>query len=246
MGLLENRGWRELSVDLESLHRILKHPIRRRIVLELHRRSELTYTELMGILGLTNTGKLNYHLKMLGDLIEKDENGRYCLTEKGRLASQLLIRFPEKRSEAKPLTGGDAVLIGSAGFLTTLINPGIWLLWLLGAGVAALGLVYALLVPAFLMWLLTVRRTGSHNPYDLYKPPLFSLALLIGMMITFALLDLRLPLIFVSAQDPKHIQQIQPVFLSFVSMGLLPFLGILMLETIRKIRHESFTTLKHR
>jgi len=46
LGLLENRGWRELSVDLESLHRILKHPIRRRIVLELHRRSELTYTEL--------------------------------------------------------------------------------------------------------------------------------------------------------------------------------------------------------
>ncbi|MFQ5999548.1 MAG: winged helix-turn-helix domain-containing protein [Candidatus Bathyarchaeia archaeon] len=93
-----------MSVDRESLHKILKHPIRRRIVLTLEKK-ELTYVELMKLVEVENTGKLNYHLKILGDLIEKGGNGKYRLTEKGQLASQLLLRFPEKKSEPMPLVG---------------------------------------------------------------------------------------------------------------------------------------------
>jgi hypothetical protein len=43
---------------------------------------------------ITNTGKINYHLKVLGELIQKRENGHYALSEKGTLAARLLHEFP--------------------------------------------------------------------------------------------------------------------------------------------------------
>jgi len=142
-----------LDVDLESLHKILKHPIRRKIVLELDEKRELAYINLMNLLEVENTGKLNYHLKILDDLIEKNGNGKYHLTEKGDLASQLLHKFPEKTFKPLPLRGGDAILIGSIGFVLALINPGVWALPVLGLvpigiEIGFLGWVYALMVPS--------------------------------------------------------------------------------------------------
>lgn len=83
---MRTRG-KTLNVDLESLHKILRHPLSRRIVLALHKNRELAYVDLMNLLGVVNTGKLNYHLKILGDLIEKNNAGKYVLTERGELAS---------------------------------------------------------------------------------------------------------------------------------------------------------------
>ena|SRR2546426_5237155 len=79
--------------DLGSLHRVLKDPTRRRILSSLSERGPLAYVELLGLLEIEHTGKLNYHLKLLGDLISKDDNGRYSLTEKGRLAVQIASKF---------------------------------------------------------------------------------------------------------------------------------------------------------
>lgn len=56
----------------------------------------LSYTEIMALLQVTNTGRLNYHLKVLGDLISKDDEGKYRLTERGKLAVSLLKTFPER------------------------------------------------------------------------------------------------------------------------------------------------------
>jgi hypothetical protein len=47
------------------------------------------------------TGLLNYHLKVLSDLIIKNESGQYMLAENGKLASRLLIEFPEDQVERK-------------------------------------------------------------------------------------------------------------------------------------------------
>ena len=62
--------------------------------------------ELMNQVKVTNTGRFNYHLKVLGDLIEKMSDGRYKLTERGQIAVQLLERFPQKsvRTENQPIT----------------------------------------------------------------------------------------------------------------------------------------------
>ena len=211
-----------MNVNLESLHKILKHPIRRRIVLTLLEKQELPYIDLMGLLEVDNTGKFNYHLKILGDLIKKNENGKYRLTEKGHLASQLL-RFPEKAFKPLPLRGGDAILIGFVGFLLALFNPGFWGLALFGLGIGFLGLLYALMAPSGVMWLLTVRRTNSNDFYDLFKPPLVT-STLFTLLLIMILLNIRLPFTF-SVQEyvpfiPLPVFIIICVAFSFLGVGI--------------------------
>ena len=87
-----------MTSTVDSLHKILKDETRRKIILLLTEKGNLGYTELMDRLNIVNTGTLNYHLKVLGDLMAKDEAERYTLSEKGQLASSLLKEFPEKES----------------------------------------------------------------------------------------------------------------------------------------------------
>jgi len=83
-----------LSVDLPHLHGILKDQTRARVLELLEQKERLSYVELQTTLGIAHTGKLNYHLKILGDLISKDEqSGLYSLSEKGRVAVALLGKF---------------------------------------------------------------------------------------------------------------------------------------------------------
>lgn len=140
-----------------------------------------------------NTGKFNSHLKVLADLIEKDANGRYGLTEKGRLAAQFLQTFKEKQKEPSPLKMADASLIGFVGFVVTLANPVFWFSLLLAqlnvkliplyAGLMILSFFFALVVPGALMWRSAVRRSHSHDNYDLYKAPMFAFVMLLAVLI---------------------------------------------------------------
>ncbi|MEO0250287.1 MAG: winged helix-turn-helix domain-containing protein [candidate division WOR-3 bacterium] len=86
-----------MSSGLASLHKILKDETRRKIILLLNEKGSLSYTDLINTLGIDSTGTLNYHLKVLGELISKSESGLYALTEKGKLASRLLLEFPNKK-----------------------------------------------------------------------------------------------------------------------------------------------------
>jgi DNA-binding transcriptional ArsR family regulator len=84
------------EVDWSSLHKILGDITRRSVLELLAEKEALSYTEIMTLLQVTNTGRLNYHLKALGGLISKDDQGRYRLTERGQLAVNLLHTFPER------------------------------------------------------------------------------------------------------------------------------------------------------
>ena len=94
-----------MSSDFASLHKILKDETRRNIVQLLNDAGPLTYTQIMETLGFQKTGRLNYHLKALNDLIEKKENGLYSLTEKGKLAAHFLTEFPDSapNNSGKPM-----------------------------------------------------------------------------------------------------------------------------------------------
>ena len=94
-----------MEVDWASLHKILSDTTRRSILELLAEKESLTYTDMMTLLQITNTGRLNYHLKVLGSLISKDEGGRYRLTEQGRQAASLLSTFPERVPPERKLTG---------------------------------------------------------------------------------------------------------------------------------------------
>jgi DNA-binding transcriptional ArsR family regulator len=84
-----------MSSGIASLHKILKDKTRQKIISLLNEKNNLTYTELMDATQAGSTGLLNYHLKVLGNLITKGEAGQYLLTEKGKLASRLLLEFPD-------------------------------------------------------------------------------------------------------------------------------------------------------
>jgi DNA-binding transcriptional ArsR family regulator len=94
-----------MEADWSSLHKILSDTTRRSILELLSEKEYLTYTDMMTLLQITNTGRLNYHLKVLGNLISKDEGGMYRLTEQGRQAADLLRTFPERVPPERKLTG---------------------------------------------------------------------------------------------------------------------------------------------
>ena len=80
---------------IASLYEILKDKTRRKIILVLNEKGSLGYTQLLEVTKAGSTGKLNYHLKVIGDLVSKNSNGQYMLSEKGKLASKMLIEFPD-------------------------------------------------------------------------------------------------------------------------------------------------------
>lgn len=90
-----------LEVDWKSLHKTLSDETRRSILELLAEKGALNYTEIMTVLQITNTGRLNYHLKALANLISKDDEGKYRLTEQGRLAASLVGTFPERVTPEK-------------------------------------------------------------------------------------------------------------------------------------------------
>jgi len=109
-----SKDWIEMSSP-EELIRILKDPTRRRIIRLLVEKGPLEYSEIMRELNLTSTGRLNYHLKVMRDLLEKDELNRYKLSRKGVLAYQLLREY-DGDYEGKEYTVGIhplSLLIGS-------------------------------------------------------------------------------------------------------------------------------------
>ncbi|MBD3197531.1 MAG: helix-turn-helix domain-containing protein [Candidatus Lokiarchaeota archaeon] len=69
----------------------LNHEIRRNI-LKLLRKKVMTYTNLLDHFAISS-GKLNYHLKLLGGFIVKDEDGIYNITELGINALKILDDF---------------------------------------------------------------------------------------------------------------------------------------------------------
>lgn len=249
-------------MDLESLSDVLRHPVRRKIVLTLFERGNLSYIDLMNAVGVTNTGKFNYHLKILGDLLEKDSNGRYILTEKGRMVAQLLQNFPEKPQQTV-LSMADATVIGFVGAVLTAVNPVFWASVIIALSKLELerhflliigfsSLTYALIVPGAVMWLLTVRRTNSHDMYDLMKPPLttFTLLLVILAIMLFVKVDLVItinsPLIYGPSGQSNGFSwstaqgsYIQMSLQRMPFLGLiLSFLGVIIAELTSKMRKK--------
>ena len=221
-----------MDVDVGALYKVLKDETRRRIVLLLHEKGSLSYMDLMNFLEITNTGKMNYHLKVLGDLLLKAADGRYALTEKGSLAAQLLLKFPEKTVKPGRLSASDAILIGFLGFLLLLTNPFLWGIAI--GGILILGLLmiplYGTLVPGWVMWRLTVNRAKSHDLYELLKPPLVSALILVLILVAMVLLRLTFPIIQVGESS-----YVSPIAFGLLFFAFAPLLGTAIIEALYRI-----------
>lgn len=88
-----------MTSTIDSFHKILKDETRRKIILKLNEKDNMSYTDLMESLSIVSTGTLNYHLKVLGDLIKKNDSGQYILSEKGELAYRVLTEFPNEQPQ---------------------------------------------------------------------------------------------------------------------------------------------------
>jgi hypothetical protein len=244
-----------MGVDFESFGDVLKHPIRHKIVLALYATKSLSYTDLMGAVEASNTGKFNYHLKILGDLIAKDAEGKYVLSEKGQLAAQFLQKFPEKQVQPAKLGMADAALIGLAGVALTAANPS----FVLGASLASahvevpaaavavfsiVYIVYGLVVPGAVMWLLTVRRAHSHDMYDLLKPAFVAIVMLIAFLAIMYFGKIHIGVVVSS--PPERISQygtrtqIFPMTLGSEFLGgiFFAFLGVAIAEVASRVRKK--------
>jgi len=213
-----------MNSGIDSLHKILKDETCKKILLLLREKQNLSYTELIGALGINSTGKLNYHLKVLGDLITKAGNGRYVLTEKGTLASRLLLDFPEKATNQLRLNMFDTLLIGLAGFLVVFLNPFVWGI-LYGFLILrfVLLITYAIFVPALVMWCLATNRTSFHDFYELFKPAIVPALLFTLVSVLFFALN-------------QQIDDFGPFALLF--MGFVPFPGIALTEALYRAIHK--------
>ena len=84
---MEKPGREEVE---EVIFQALASTERREILSVVHsREGGATYSEILGELGLT-TGNLNYHLKQLEGLLDKDDERRYRLTPLGERAYSVL------------------------------------------------------------------------------------------------------------------------------------------------------------
>ena len=97
----------------------MAHPIRRKIIEYVYDRVEVSYTELLEELKL-GAGTLNFHLKKLSPFLERTDKGTYILSDKGKLAVQILalirgaVRPPERIG---PSLGKDVIVLRVAAFL---------------------------------------------------------------------------------------------------------------------------------
>jgi predicted transcriptional regulator len=79
----------------EIITQALSHPERRNIIEILGTSMDgVSYSEILGEIGL-NTGKMNYHLKLLEGIIERNKNRRYTLTPLGKKAFMILNSMTE-------------------------------------------------------------------------------------------------------------------------------------------------------
>lgn len=85
--------------DASETFERLSDPVRLEILTTLHRHSDpVRYADLRASLSIRDNGRLNYHLRQLEDLVERD-NGCYALSDRGeRLLRQVGVsdlREPE-------------------------------------------------------------------------------------------------------------------------------------------------------
>ena len=81
--------------DFDNIFKILDNPKRRIILLVLDQVGAATYTELMKLTGIRETGTLAFHLKKLSGLIVKEE-GLYKLSARGKLIVDLIRKSSQK------------------------------------------------------------------------------------------------------------------------------------------------------
>jgi uncharacterized protein YneF (UPF0154 family) len=182
-----------MSAGLDFLHKILKDETRRKIVLLLSEKNALSHTNLLDELGFLSTGRLNYHLKQLDGLLTKTADGKYTLTEKGKLAVRLLTEFPEQNRQQMGLkskwwrkfwiTIGTITLLSTISSLTMYLFGYINLTLLLQSFL----IIFALIGTLYMAQHITMEVLSKKNRSRILKVSNFARGIVVGFFLWFAL-----------------------------------------------------------
>jgi hypothetical protein len=224
-----------MSVDISNLHGVLKDKTRRKILTSLKVKGSLSYSELLNLLDPPHTGKLNYHLKMLGDLIQKDDqNSKYKLSEKGELAVQLLSGFSAKDFDGKP----PQLNFTNIGKILTIVAG---VLYLVGAlpnltyGLTMFAYVLAVLIPAVIMILLGALIHFERTRWDKLKIGGAIVLSFIGFSSFKIGFRFKFGSGYFSNPDPTSLSLLDPIVLGFVVSLIGLFLMLAMPRSTSKL-----------
>jgi DNA-binding transcriptional ArsR family regulator len=98
-----------LKEEDRDFYRKLGSPIRREIVRLLGERGQMGATELNESVNIS-AGRFYYHLDFLGDLVTRDKSRKYILTERGKLAYQMLMGNDFTEGNPKSGSMGSSIL----------------------------------------------------------------------------------------------------------------------------------------
>jgi DNA-binding transcriptional ArsR family regulator len=134
--------------DLAGLNKILRDGTRQQIIILLHDRTSLAYSDLQQALNMQDRGRLNYHLKTLAPLLNKTDSG-YSLNEQGTTAWKTLQNFSYSQKSRLALTvkyGRNAIALGLVMIYFLTYHQNLTLEWQLGAAIVLCAVSVALVV----------------------------------------------------------------------------------------------------
>jgi DNA-binding HxlR family transcriptional regulator len=99
-----------MSTDkIVKLHKVVKEPLRQKILLQLGLHKKMTFNDLMKSLEIQDSQELRNQLNILEKmiiegkhLVIKQANSSYRLTEKGQYVLDKMITYPQLRSDSYP------------------------------------------------------------------------------------------------------------------------------------------------
>ncbi len=130
------------SDELFDIYRALGHPLRRRIIQYLGEHGKASFTELRRNLGVS-VGTLYYNLGQLKDYVMQSSDKKYLLTERGRLAYELMKRDSERLNIYGSIRTGRLAPVLNA--LSPLFFPQ-WIRWILSNKIALPAVALSVLV----------------------------------------------------------------------------------------------------
>ncbi|MFQ6064901.1 MAG: ArsR/SmtB family transcription factor [Candidatus Bathyarchaeia archaeon] len=104
--------------EYDVIFAALKHPMRRRILLLLEEKGEVSFTDIQKVVGVEDTGLMSYHLKELALLINQPARGKYTLSEIGKTSVALMKKVERSRDMSKVVRKEQGRIVGEiVGFL---------------------------------------------------------------------------------------------------------------------------------
>ena len=102
-------------MGFEEAFEAIAHPLRIKM-LKLLAKRPMSFSELKRELGVSSSGKLDFHLKKMGNLVTLDSEGKYTLTKEGYAALQAIVTIKRYGWQRRAYVIGTAAYLVATGY----------------------------------------------------------------------------------------------------------------------------------